>query len=280
MGYAQILVQTGADSSAERRVKIAADLANRHKASLVGVYVAPVAAEAFVGAAAEMAFAPGGDRAARVAQHQAKADEDAQRARDAFALQTGDGDAAAEWRALEGEPFAALTKAARLADLSVLAGSRGPTRGVALASVETVVLGAGGPCILVPEVGSDSRVGDRIVVGWDGGREAARALRDALPILKAAQSVTVVIAGHAPAAQDAEMTLAAWFERHGCTGSVTRLPAYEEPPGEVLLRHATRIDADLIVMGFYGHSRLREFILGGMSRHMVHGSPCPLLLSH
>ena len=103
---------------------------------------------------------------------------------------------------------------------------------------------------------------------------------DALPILRMADAVTALIVDHPPQTHEAERYLQAWFDRQGCKGSVQRLPTGGDPAQEVILRHAGRIDADLIVMGLYGHSRLREFILGGVSREMLEHSPLPLFLSH
>jgi nucleotide-binding universal stress UspA family protein len=105
-------------------------------------------------------------------------------------------------------------------------------------------------------------------------------LRDALPLLARAEAVTGVIVGHPPEARGGEGTLAAWFDRHGCKGSVVRLPGDDADAGEPILRHAAQTPVDLIVMGFYGHSRLREFVLGGASRRMLAHSPTPLFLAH
>ena len=91
-----------------------------------------------------------------------------------------------------------------------------------------------------------------------------------------------MIVDHPEAARDGERVLKAFLQRHGCPAiNVIRLPAGGRHASEVILQHAAHVvQADLIVMGLYGHSRLREFVLGGVSRDMLDDSPIPLLLSH
>jgi nucleotide-binding universal stress UspA family protein len=105
-------------------------------------------------------------------------------------------------------------------------------------------------------------------------------VRDALPILRMADEVTGVIVDQPAHTHEAEQALKTWFDRQGCKGSDQRVPVGGDPAHEVLLRHAGRLDADLVVMGLYGHSRFREFILGGFSRAMLEHSPLPMFLAH
>ena len=271
MSIAQILVQVTADASAERRVRIAAGVAQRHDASLLGVFLGPPSPSAFTASGVDLPLT-GRTLDLLLEEARVKLAEDADQARRVFE------DIAAshprlEW--MEPHEVDAFAAACRTADLIVT----GNARERAEASPDTLVFATACPVLAVSNVGSSMTVGDRIVVAWNGSREAARALRDAKPLLQQASSVTGVIAGHSGAAPDAETVLASYFERHNISATVTRLPVYEEPAGEVLLRFAARIEADLLVMGLYGHSRMREFILGGMSRHMLEHSPIPLLLS-
>jgi len=278
MSYAQIFVQAGPEPFASRSVQIAADLARRQEASLVGVYLEPPLPSAFqTGLDAPL---PQSTVDALIAQHQAEAGKAARHAREAFERAAAGEGVPAEWRVIGGT-FNDLVRTARTADLLVVPGPpKHGADGILIAPVDTLVLSSGGPVLVVPDLGAGTAVGARIVVAWNGSREAARAMRDALPLLKQAQAVTAVVVGHGDETADAESTLVTYFERHGCAGSVTRLPVFEERPREVLLRHAAQIEADLIVMGLYGHSRLQEFVLGGMSRDMLEGSPFPMLLSH
>jgi nucleotide-binding universal stress UspA family protein len=276
MSFAEILVQAGTDAGASRRLKIAADLARRFEARLVGVFLEP---------ATPALFAPGfemglseAQASSLLAEHRAMTEELGGAAHAAFevdaaGLETG-------WRVLDGADPEALVRAARTSDLLVMPGLPGNRGGGVFAPVDAVALASGIPVLAAPVGGSTIQTGRRVLVAWDGSREAARALHGALPLLKRADDVMAVVVDHPPNARQAEETLEGLFDRHGCKGSVMRLPQVHEAVGDVVLRHAAQTSADLIVMGLYGHSRLREFILGGASREMLERSTVPLFLAH
>ncbi|MBI2720083.1 MAG: universal stress protein [Rhizobiales bacterium] len=150
--------------------------------------------------------------------------------------------------------------------------------------VEQVIMGAGRPVIILPAKGEVKLLLSDIVVGWDGGREAARAAFDALPLLKAAKTVRIVRAdpqkdpslrGAVPGADLAE-TLA----RHGVKSETQGFPTEGYDAGQALMRCADDCGAGLIVMGAYGHSRLTEFIFGGATRFVLTRLNRPVLMSH
>lgn len=150
--------------------------------------------------------------------------------------------------------------------------------------VEQVIMGAGRPVIILPATGEAKISLDDVVLGWDGGREAARAAFDALPLLKAAKKVRIVRAdpqkdpalrGAVPGADLAE-TLA----RHGVKAETQGFPTDGYDAGQALLRCADDCGAGLIVMGAYGHSRLTEFIFGGATRFVLSRLHRPVLMSH
>ncbi len=150
--------------------------------------------------------------------------------------------------------------------------------------VEQVIMGAGRPVIILPATGEAKISLDEVVLGWDGGREAARAAFDALPLLKAAKKVRIVRAdpqkdpalrGAVPGADLAE-TLA----RHGVKAETQGFPTDGYDAGQALLRCADDCGAGLIVMGAYGHSRLTEFIFGGATRFVLSRLHRPVLMSH
>lgn len=148
-----------------------------------------------------------------------------------------------------------------------------------------VLLRSGRPLLVLPYAG-ECRLppAPRVLVGWNASREAARAMRDALPLLKKAASVQVAVFetpqdvgldhGNLPGAD-----IALWLTRHGVNVDVKYVPV-RVAAGEALLSHAADISADLIVAGGYGHSRVREAVLGGVTRTLMHSSPVPVLLSH
>ena len=148
---------------------------------------------------------------------------------------------------------------------------------------ESIVFGSGRPVLLLPRRNHTRElVLDTVVIAWDGSRPAARAVADALPILEQAKKVRILTAlnekdlgSESPAAD-----LAKYLERHGIDAMPDCIDAAGRPIGEILSSYVTSNQADLLVMGAYGHSRLREFILGGATRSMFSNSPLPIFLSH
>ena len=146
--------------------------------------------------------------------------------------------------------------------------------------IEAVLTDSGRPLIVVPQ-GRDTFAGDRIVVTWDDSAKAARALNDALPFLRAAAQVELISVtgekelGHTvPGAE-----IARHLTRHGVTVNVLALPAMNGDVAETLRNHAHLTRADMIVMGAYVHSRLRETMLGGTTQSLLKDTPVPLFLS-
>lgn len=149
---------------------------------------------------------------------------------------------------------------------------------------EAVIFGSGRPVLLFRPATAALPAGAPgvVVLAWDGGRTAARAMADALPVLQAARDVRVVtVVNEKP---DARPGLAAETVRHlrahGVAAVGDEIDAGGRPIGAVLDDHAAGCGADLLVMGAYGRSRAREFILGGATEHMLRASIAPLLLSH
>ena len=172
---------------------------------------------------------------------------------------------------------------ARYADLAVVAR---PDPAVQTAGppglVESLVLTSGRPVIVLPPHSTASRV-RRVVVGWNAGREAARAVADALPLLVRAAAVEVLIidpergpAGHG---QEPGADIARYLARHGAQVEVQRLSSDGEDVGRLLLSRAAAFGADLLVMGAYGHARLNELIFGGVTRTALRDADLPVLMS-
>ena len=189
-----------------------------------------------------------------------------------------------EARVAVGDPLDSVVRQALCADLVVVGQtdrSASPD-GVAWDFPQQVVLQGGCPVLVVPYAGDFSAVGTRVMVAWKGTREAARALRDALPVLKTAERVVVVEVADEPVPQGADVGLRevqAWLARHGIAAEI-RVDAGAADAGDVLLSRAADLGSDLIVMGAYGHSRMREWVLGGVTRHLLDHMTVPTLLSH
>jgi nucleotide-binding universal stress UspA family protein len=182
-----------------------------------------------------------------------------------------------------------LARHARYADLAVLGRPDRQAGGADdVLLVEAAFLDSGRPALLLPPetvAGGPTLPPWRVLVAWDGSREAARATSDALPLLRLADSVVVLVVegrdvqgridGHAPGA-----AIASHLARHGVKAEMKQVPGGGGAAGELILAQAKEEEADLLVMGGYGHSRLRERMLGGVTRHMLDHANLPLLIAH
>jgi nucleotide-binding universal stress UspA family protein len=174
---------------------------------------------------------------------------------------------------------------ARVADLTVVAqGEEEPAIAATGEGPEEIVLSAGRPILIVPSRGDHAEVGRRVLVAWNGGREAARAAFDALPLLKGADVVRILwvnpgdeeeLAQDVPAAD-----LATALARHKVRAEAAEVTRGDREVGQTLLDAAQEMGADLLVMGCYGHSRLREYVLGGATRVLLRRMTIPVLMSH
>lgn len=178
-----------------------------------------------------------------------------------------------------------VVAAGRIADLVVVSATNpDEITGVERDFIEQVVMALGRPVIVLPYKGDATLTLDEIVIGWDGGREAARATFDALPLLKKARKVRVVridpqkdpsLRGSVAGADLAEA-----LSRHGVKAEAQGYPTDGLDEGQALMRCAEDAGAGLIVMGAYGHSRLAEFIFGGATRFVLTRMARPVLMSH
>ncbi len=173
---------------------------------------------------------------------------------------------------------------ARYADLVVLPRPYGKGNGVeAEAVVEAALFNGMAPVLIVPDKGMANTDPRRIVLAWNQSREALVATRRAMPFLKRADSVSIVVIdppAHGPERSDPGGLLCQFLVRHGVHAEVTVLAKTMPRVSDILARHLRDIDADLLVMGAYGHSRLREAILGGATRDMLEAAEVPVFLAH
>jgi nucleotide-binding universal stress UspA family protein len=151
--------------------------------------------------------------------------------------------------------------------------------------VEYAVLAAGRPVLLLPYAGATSKIGERILIAWDSGREAARAAYDAVPFLSRAKKCMVVTvrgaASEPPGERFCGADIALTLARHDAAVDVLEVETNKDTPvGDVLLSTAHDQGCDMIVMGAYGHARWRELVMGGTTRTLLQTMTMPVLMSH
>lgn len=280
MTYKTILVHCDAGKAAAARIELAATLAEHHQAHLVGLHARP---------RFEPPFYEAGPYAVNLMlrEHQAALEESEAASKQAFAVATKGRRVSSEWRSADGSADDLLAVHARYADLTIVGQNEpdAPTRLPTSSSLpETVAFATGRGVMVVPFIGVRQPVGRNIMLCWNASREAARAATEALPLLRTADAVTVLVveptvsaSGHGA---EPGADVAIWLSRHGVKVTVQRDVAADADVGGVILSRAMDHGSDLIVMGIYGHSRLREVILGGASRSLLSRMTVPVLMAH
>lgn len=278
MDFKTILVHCDAAPEAGQRLAVAAELAQRNAAHLVGVHARPPlqVSAFFEGGVAMDALFASYDSAARA---------EADKAKSAFENALRGHQLSHEWRMADGYVDDVLASHARYADLLIV-GQSNPQAATSTPSdlPESVALSAGRPCLVVPRMSSGKPPGTNVLLCWNASRESARAAADALPLLRGSKRVTILVVDprSSPSGHGAEpgADVATWLARHGVAVTVQREVAADNDVGGVILSRASDLDADLIVMGLYGRSRIRETILGGASKTVLTETTVPLFVSH
>jgi nucleotide-binding universal stress UspA family protein len=277
-GFKDLLVVLDTGKSCAARIDVATHLGGRHGAHVTGLYVSPPPQ---VPAMIESQLTP------ELVELQMRTLGEAQgRVQELFRRRAEVPGIATEWRAREGEPGEVGTLHARYADLAIVgqADPEADELGSTSDLPERLVLGSGRPVLVVPYVGTFKTVGQRVLVAWNASREATRAVNDAMPLLETASKVTVLAInphpglhghGEVPGAD-----IALHLARHGVRAEAASVKSDDVKVGALLLSQAADLDADLIVMGAYGHSRLRELVLGGATREILQSMTVPVFLAH
>jgi nucleotide-binding universal stress UspA family protein len=282
MALKDILVHLDTTPRCATRLELAARLAVREGAHLTGLHVIDVpSANYFYGAAMPFVAANPEEIVERIRVEGTEASRPVEAAfRDCLRRNGIEG----EWRLAEGSPAVTVALHARYADLTVVGQPNRDEPQDADAVTVTTVMTSGRPVLAVPFAGDFPTIGERVLVAWNASREAARAVNDALPLLRGAKQVTVLainpqrgVGGHGdvPAAD-----IALHLARHGLRAEAAHTVARDISDGEALLSYAADVGADLIVAGAYGHSRARELVFGGVTQTLITEMTAPVLLSH
>jgi nucleotide-binding universal stress UspA family protein len=273
MSYATLLLYVNVDHVAPALVRLAAGLAERFSATLIGTSAQavppPFVAEGvvIVDAASE----------ADIRKMQASLDEAERRFREAAGTSRP-----VEWRSALDHPAATLVREAREADLVVFGHQRGPIDPYRTLDSTKAILEVGRPTLVVPEAVTSLRA-ERIVIGWKDSREARRAVQDALPFLQQAAKVIILEIcddEETAAARERLDGVARYLKRHAIDSEPRAVAATRHSGADRLIDIAEDEGADLIVTGAYGHSRFNEWVFGGVTRDLLTASPLACLMSH
>lgn len=270
-----ILVHLAYDDFRHRRIESAVALAARHKAHLVGLYTKSpyVTPPAIVGRGASAVF---------VREMEASAAENAQDVAAEFCKAIEHAGLAGDFKHQPGDPMDAIAAASRYADLVVVSQTPPETLEDVLTGrrPDHAALITPCPVLIVPHAGGQTEIGKRVLIAWKPTREAARAVRDAIPILHKASDVTILTVEAAEAKSGSGEALAAFLARHGIGAALRPDYGDEDDVGDVILSHARDMSADLVVMGAYGKPHMREVILGGATERVITTSTVHALMSH
>ncbi|WP_431303063.1 universal stress protein [Sediminicoccus sp. BL-A-41-H5] len=277
MPIKDILVHLDASPASGPRLDFAMGLAKRHQAHLIGLFiidiVPPFSAGADMGGGSAMAEL--------LMQMREDALTEAASGEAAFRDLLRREGQAGEWRQAEGMTSALLAVHGRYVDLIVVGQ---PEPKASSMAVEAALFSTGRPILLVPYTGPAKSLCRRVLIAWNGSREAARAVNDALPILAGAESVTLLVVdpktGPSDHGEEPGADIALHLARHGVGVTVRRVMGDDVGVGDMLLNEVADLSSDLIIMGGYGHSRLRELVLGGATRTLLRQMTVPVLMSH
>lgn len=272
MAIKEIVLHVGRDARYPARQEAAMRLAKRFDARVVGVHVLSypvVAGYLQVDFGAELIEQQLADARARAAEVRESFDAAMQRE-----------GLNAEWRLIEGNPVDAMALASRYGDITVIGQTNPDDRWPEDSMPDELVMSTGRPLLVWPYVGDYPDLGRQVMVAWNGSREAVRALHDAMDFLLTADKVVVSTVNPPDRQHIAGADVAGYLARHGINAEVHPINAPELDAGNAILSAAADFGSDLLVIGAYGHSRLREIALGGVTRHVLQTMTLPVLMSH
>jgi nucleotide-binding universal stress UspA family protein len=275
MGYKDILVQID-EATPPGRCEIAVELASRCGGRVTGLYLrTDLVAELVRVDPVEVSVLV--DSIQRFRDHNQREDGKAAAAAAMLEQIALASKVDCEFRTICGDTPRDMIIEARHADLVVVGPWDPLHKGQAFAV--DIALGAGVPALIVPAKVDHPRVGERVLVAWNGSRESSSALRNALPILTRDAILEVRSAQQKHDRTDAA-ALISYLERHACRLNFKGVDDEGQSIPKWLISEALEAGCDVIVMGVYGHTRQRDFVLSEVSRRMLHSSPLPLLISY
>ena len=274
MSIKTILVHVNSDNENNTQINAAIEIALKYEAHLCGLYVIqrlnlPTYAGAYI---------PSG-----VLQAHEQAEQDlAKKVQAEFNSRVEKAGCSSEWHCVQGYSDQQINSFGRYADLIVIAQTQEHSMLSNEISVEDhVLIDSARPILFVPYIGAGSSIGKRILVAFNGSREAVRAITDAMPFLQGAEQVEVICVSKSEAQdEDSLANICKFLKHHNVQAKANHVVSKDISVADTLLSRASDHDIDLIVMGAYGHSRLREYIFGGATHNILNHMTVPVLMSH
>jgi len=277
--FKNILLHLDHSSGCQNRLKTAFALARKYEALITGLFVVPdYVVPSYVEAQISV------DLMTDVTE---KAMARARETLSGYEKMASEAGVQMEAHVLEGQVIPILREHTKYSDILLLGQDNPDDPDNASYGLADALLFEGAcACMVVPHSGKLAPPGRRVLLTWNASRESARALREAMPILAAAEEIVVL--SSEPDDADVEIArghphadeLARFLESHGIASVSSGIADLDISTSDAILGQAAEMNADLIVMGAYGHARLREIILGGVTRDLLKGSPIPLFLAH
>jgi nucleotide-binding universal stress UspA family protein len=275
MAIKTILLQMAPDENRQNRFEVALGLAQKHGAHLEIAYMTSPASmpAAIMGRGASHSFITESTRIAEEKADKIKAELTG------ICEESG---IAWNWEVLEGDHNELLAERSHYADLMVVSEHHGVTLEgyVGLHMPEEILMASTCPVLMLPKDRRIDSVGTRALIAWKDTREAARAVREAVGMLKAAENVFVLTCDKPHHRFEAGKDILAYLTRHGIEVEPVSDVTNDSDVGPIILSYASDLKADLLVMGAYGHSRWREIVFGGVTHHVLTNMDLPLLVAH
>jgi nucleotide-binding universal stress UspA family protein len=296
MALKDILVGVDPSTAGEGRLKLALNLVRAHRAHITACYVmreehgapSPILPGLPVNLGPGVLVAPEagptlGDTVPTPISPASREAERAEQVEELFRTELRAHGLGGEWHLLSPGETALFIDLAKGFDLTIL-GQLSPEIRSTGFRPDQIVIATGRPVLMVPYAGTFDTVGKRVLVAWDGTREAARAANDALPLLENAEAVTVVFVGARETALAEQRPsierMVHHLQRHGIPARTEETLQGDLRISDVLLSRAADLAVDLLVAGAYHHSQLREALVGGVSRELLDHMTVPVLMSH
>ena len=277
MKYKTILVYLPCKSKAERLIKIASNIAKRFDSHLIGLHI-----ESSIDNSPEMIISE--EFSKRLLKEQESQDNEI---KEVFLDQTQNEDFVAEWRSEKAASHrygACLLQHARCVDLIIMAQSDPERDDPEQKNIQREIIeGSGHPVLIIPNYGDFDDVGEKVLVGWSGTREAARAVYDGIPLLQGSHKTEIFWVSKMDMEggylEDAAREIAVCLHRHGVKVNLSHHQESGLAIGDELLNKAADSGSDLIVSGAYGHSRIYDLMVGATTPHLMKHMTVPVLFS-